>query len=192
MKKINHASLFIALGILATLSVSLIISCAKETPISVSGGIPLEERAPIKYNEGLSTILRGIITDRYSRNQKYYKMREFRVFNNPNQKCITLNILKNYGEFANGNSILPSDNEKYVFNRFDTLIIQPSYRIYQVRDAYNNVLKINMNLIDSLPSCWNTSATLTNKPLVKVTTQTYNSSVHNTCGIIEPLWTVVK
>ena len=57
------------------------------------------------YNEGLGTILRGILIEGPAAASLniapgYYRIREFRVWDQPAQTAITLNISKNYAELA--------------------------------------------------------------------------------------------
>jgi hypothetical protein len=150
----------------------------------------------IIYDEALATVYRGIRIPKQTAGQLginngrlgYFHIREFRVAGQVNKKAIALSILKHYGENVNpGASVLPSSNEPWVFNNFLVDNWSPNVREIEVKDNFGHKLKIKITL-NTASNCWVTVGTINNL-LVNISTQTYTTQVHNTCGFVEPVWT---
>jgi hypothetical protein len=181
-------------------AVFIVISCNKtHYIISPKAKISTQNKAKIAaftvYNEGLATVYRGIQIPNFTATTLgigrggYYHIREFRVAGQVSKKAIVLSILKHYGENINpGQSILPQSNEPWVFHNFVVDNWSANIREVEVKDNFNHTLKIKITLNES-KNCCVTSATLNNLP-VTVSTQTYTTSIHNSCSFMEPSWTV--
>lgn len=147
-----------------------------------------------EYNEGLAAILRGVLIDEAAAQDLnvapgYYRIREFRVSGQPSEKVKVLNIEKNYGEMAVGQSTLPRRNEPWVFSIIVKDEWSPNRRTFTAKDYYGHAFRYEIEL-DSASSCWKVLSVLLDCAKVALSTQTYTTGVLNTCDwSSEPPWT---
>jgi len=144
------------------------------------------------YNEGLGTILRGILIDTEAASALgvqagYYRIREFRVWNMPEQKVITLNIYQDYGALATGGGIVPKQEEEWVFSIIEVDEYNSSGRKFIGYDFFGHQLSFEIQFTSS---CHNVISSKLDCVDVGLSTQTYTTGVLYSCGwSSEPSWT---
>lgn len=139
-------------------------------------------QSEITYNQGLGTVLRGIeITDpdaeELNVSDGYYRIREFRVQAQPDQRAIVLLVHKPYAESATGQSVFPTNLGEWVFTRFEQADYDSSGRKLHVHDLHGHSLKVDIQF----GSPDQVSASLDGHR-VRVSTQTYITEDLNTEG----------
>jgi|GEM_PF-3369654 len=148
------------------------------------------------YNEGLASILRGVIIDDATAltlqvPAGYYRVREFRMSYVPPRKAIVLCIQKNYSEVVLGTSIIPHNIEPWVFTVTQKDIFEPQSREYEGFDLHGHLFKYKMHY-DTIKTCWQVNAGIDCSSVV-LTTHTYTTNVYNACvPDSEPAWTPVQ
>ncbi len=145
------------------------------------------------YDEGLSTILRGLRINLGSPvmnlniPEGYYRIREFRVWGQPNEKVVTLSIKKPYAELVTGSSILPKRQDEWVFSIIEEDTYNSNGRKFKGHDFHGHTLAFQ---IDFGTGCSNVVYAKLDCVDVALSTQTYTTSQLNSCGwSSEPLWT---
>ncbi len=152
------------------------VSC--DTPDT--SGLPI-----LTYNEGLTTILRGIEIDsiassRLGISPGYYRVREFRVSGSPSEKAKTLNIEKAYAEMFTGPSTLPKRDEEWVFSVIEVEEWTSERRKFKSYDFHGHTFEYELTM-DSANNCWDTKASI-DCIEVRLSTQTYTTGTLNTCN----------
>jgi len=148
----------------------------------------------VEYNEGLASVLRGILLDETAARALnvaagYYRIGEFRVGHQPEDQAKVLNIAKKYGERAAGQSTLPRRDETWVFSITDTNEWTPIRQAFTTRDYYGHTFRYEIEF-DIAANCWKVLSAGLDCATVALSTQTYTTGVLNTCGwSSEPSWT---
>lgn len=147
-----------------------------------------------EYNEGLATVLRGVSIDDTAAHMLnvspgYYRIREFRVWTQPDERAKVLCIEKNYAEYATGESNLPTRDEPWVFTIIEEKDWSPYRRAFSAKDYYGHSFTYVIEF-DLESDCWNVLTATLDCAKIELSTQTYTTSVLNTCGwSSEPPWT---
>ncbi len=142
------------------------------------------------YNEGLATILRGIlIDDNASQNLNispgYYRIREFRVQDAPNQKAIVLCIARSYYESAVGQSAFPDRGHEWVFSIIEEWLHDSSGVKFKGHDFHGHTLSLELEFGSK---CVNVIFSHLDCSDVRISTQNLSLQL-NTCGWdSEPAW----
>ena len=144
------------------------------------------------YNEGLATVLRGIlIDDNASQNLNispgYYRIRQFRVQGEPDQKAIVLCITRSYYESAAGQSAFPEREHEWVFSVIEEWTHDSSGVKFKSHDLHGHTLSLELEFGSK---CVNAIYSHLDCVAVYISTQTYTTAQLNTCGWdSEPAWT---
>ncbi len=142
------------------------------------------------YNEGIATVLRGIlIDDSASQNLNispgYYRIRQFRVWDDPDQKAIVLCITRSYYESATGQSVFPEREHEWVFSVIEEWRHDSSGLKFKGHDFHGHTLSLELEF-DS--KCVNVIFSHLDCSEVRISTQNLSLQL-NTCGWdTEPAW----
>ncbi len=145
------------------------------------------------YNEGLSTILRGILIDEDAASALdilagYYRVREFRVWSDTSQRAIVLNIDKNYGELATGGGILPKQEEEWVFSIIELYEYNSSGWKFIGYDFHGHQLSFEIPF--DYITCLNVILPQVDCIDVEISTETMSGAISSCGWDSEPPWTI--
>jgi hypothetical protein len=146
------------------------------------------------YNEALASVLRGVRIDPGPAVQHldiapgYYRLREFRVLGQSNQRVVTLAVAKDYAEPASGPSTLPQRDEEWVFSIVDSSSYDPTGRTFEGADFFGHTLSFALQFGATCTKVVRAKLDCVEVPLA---TQTFTTSQLNSCGwASEPPWTI--
>lgn len=143
------------------------------------------------YDEALATVLRGIQLDAAAAGEfeiapGYYKISAHRVSGNPSESVIALQIFKRYFELLTGASSPPRREDPFVFSIIDRNEYDSTGYRFTGRDFHGHTLAFD---IAFQPGCFAVNSVQLNCAAPRLTTQSYTTGVHNTCGVAsEPAW----
>jgi hypothetical protein len=166
MKKYMHILVIAAIGF-------VVLSCCER-----------KEKEEVVFNEMLGSVLRGVlikgpIAEQLGVNPGYYRIGEFRVWNETEKKAIVLNIHKAYGTYVDpGLSVLPNSTEEFVFSEFIDWEYNTAGRKAKVKDQHGHLFEFDIQWGDP---CNQVTAGLDGTN-VHMSTQSYLGSTLNSCG----------
>jgi hypothetical protein len=146
----------------------------------------LDASAPaIIFNEGLSTVLRGISLDSNAAgalgvSPGYYHLREYRSADLRNAIALELEF-KWWGCASR-----PTSDRPWVFYQYTPSIYDPSGIVYDVKDGFGNRLELSVSFPEVLTMCFGVNDARLNGTAVYFSTQNYETEVFNSCNPPEP------
>lgn len=142
--------------------------------------------AVVRYDEELTTILRGIVIDDNTARELglakgYYHVTEYRLSSDASKKAIALHFYKNYN-YMNP----PRPDEPWVFSIFDYYdTSNATYERVSARDHHGHHLSFQLH---TGAQCFQVEVPRLNCTTPVMTAQTYTSYQFYTCGMTEPAW----